>query len=81
MAPDCSFEEDFIPYLAGHNVFNSPGKKIFNECVHEAFKVFRSTKWPITYPLSPVNHFHRLVRSEWIDLQIAQFLFRMDQSW
>ena len=27
MAPDCSFDEDFIPYLTGHNVFNSPGIK------------------------------------------------------
>ena len=26
MAPDFSFEENLIPHLAGHNVFNSTGK-------------------------------------------------------
>ena len=35
MAPDCSFDEDFIPYLTGHNVFNSPGikQRLKSSCV------------------------------------------------
>ena len=31
MDPDCIFEENVIPHLAGHNVFNSSGKDVHTD--------------------------------------------------
>merc|ERR1712003_56579 len=40
MTQDCAFEEDFIPYLAGHNVFSSPDTKMAQQIRWNEFVLY-----------------------------------------